>query len=87
MGVTAARKARQILDNLRHVLAMELLSASQGIELLRPLSSSKPLEAVMREIRAVVPPIGEDRVFHHDILAIDELLRDRKILGAIGPLE
>lgn len=82
MGVTAARKARQILTNLRHVLAMELLCASQGIELLRPLRSTKTLEAVMSEIRAVVPPIEEDRIFHHDIMAITELLRGGKILSA-----
>jgi histidine ammonia-lyase len=82
MGVTAARKARQILTNLRHVLAMELLCASQGIDLLRPLKSSPALEAVQSEIRAVVPPIGEDRIFHHDIMAITELLRKGRILAA-----
>lgn len=82
MGVTAARKARQIMINLRHVLAMELLCASQGIDLLRPLKSSKALEAVQKEIRRVVPPIGEDRIFHHDIMAIEALLREGKILAA-----
>lgn len=90
MGVTAARKARQVLQNLRHVLAMEFLCASQGIDLLRPLKSSRILEAVQKEIRSVVPPIGEDRIFHHDILAIDALLRDGRILAAAervaGPL-
>lgn len=91
MGVTAARKSRQILTNLRHVLAMELLCASQAIDLLRPLRSSKPLEAVHELIRSVVPPIGEDRIFHHDILAITELLAKGKILaaaeGALGELQ
>jgi histidine ammonia-lyase len=82
MGVTAARKSRQILHNLRHVLAMELLSASQGIELLRPLRSTKALEAVHAEIRKVVSPITEDRIFHHDIVAITELLRRGVILEA-----
>jgi histidine ammonia-lyase len=83
MGVTAARKARQILVNLRHVLAMELLSASQGIELLRPLRSSPAIEAAHQAIRTVVPPIEEDRVFHHDILAITELLTQGKVLKAV----
>lgn len=91
MGVTAARKARQITQNLRHVLAMEFLCASQGIDLLRPLKSSKALEAVQAEIRSVVPPIGDDRIFHHDIIAIHQLLASGKILAAaqekIGPLE
>jgi histidine ammonia-lyase len=91
MGATAARKSRQILNNLRHVLAMELLCASQAIDLLRPLRSSKPLETVQELIRSVVPPIGEDRIFHHDILAINTLLSEGKILaaaeGVLGDLQ
>ena len=91
MGVTAARKARQVMLNLRHVLAMEFLSASQGIELLRPLRTSKALEAVQAEIRTVVPPIDQDRIFHHDIVAITKLLAEGKILaaaeGVLGPLK
>lgn len=90
MGVTAAKKARQILLNLRNVLAMELLCASQGIELLRPLTANKGLEAAMKEIRKDVPPIEEDRIFHHDIDAINALLANGKILSAVekelGPL-
>ncbi|HEY8280692.1 MAG TPA: histidine ammonia-lyase [Bdellovibrionota bacterium] len=82
MGVTAARKARQVMVNLRHVLAMELLAGSQAVELLRPLKSSRPLEAVQSEIRSVVPPITEDRIFHHDIMAIEGLLRNGSILSA-----
>lgn len=83
MGVTAARKARQILANLRNVLAMELLCASQGIELLRPLKSSKPLEVAQAIIRQEVEPIGDDRIFHHDILAIEKMLKNRTILAAV----
>lgn len=83
MGVTAARKARQILQNLRNVLAMEFLSASQGIELLRPLRTSKALEAAMETIRGQVPPIGEDRAFHIDISAINSMLADGKLLDAV----
>jgi histidine ammonia-lyase len=90
MGVTAARKARQILANVRHVFAMELLCGYQGVDLLRPLKSSKPLEAVHAEIRKVVPPIGEDRVFHYDIASITAALYDGRILsaaeGALGEL-
>jgi histidine ammonia-lyase len=86
MGVTAARKARQILANVRHVLAMELLCGYQGVDLLRPLISSKPLEAVHAEIRKIVPPIGEDRIFHYDIAEITAALYDGRILAAAGEL-
>jgi histidine ammonia-lyase len=82
MGVTAARKARQVMINLRNVLAMELLSGSQGIELLRPLKTSKPLEAVQAKIRTKVKPIKKDRIFHDDILALAEMVRTGEILAA-----
>lgn len=91
MGVTAAKKSRNILVNLRHVLAMELLCASQGIDLLRPLKSSKGLEAVWEVVREKVEPIEEDRIFHHDIMAIHQQLAEGKILeaaeSAVGSLE
>lgn len=82
MGVTAARKCRQILNNLRNVLAMEFLCASQGLYLLHPLVTSEPLEAVYKKIRSVVEPIEEDRVFHYDIHAIVDLLKSRVLLEA-----
>lgn len=83
MGVTAARKSRQILQNLRNVLAMEFLCAYQGIALLRPLKSSKALEAAHSAIASKVPPIEEDRIFHHDILAIHSLLESGALLAAV----
>jgi histidine ammonia-lyase len=83
MGVTAARKARSVLANVRHVLAMELLCGSQGIELLRPLRTTRALEAVQSEIRKGVPPILDDRIFHDDILSITNALYDGRILAAV----
>jgi hypothetical protein len=41
---------------------------------------------VLAEILRVVPPIFEDRVFHHDIVAINELIASGKILAAAGKL-
>jgi histidine ammonia-lyase len=83
MGVTAARKARSILINLRHTLAMELLGGFQGLHLLRPLRSSPPLERAWACIRSRVAPIEEDRIFHHDIVAIAELLESGELLAAV----
>lgn len=83
MGVTAARKARQIMINLRNVLAMELLCASQGLDLLRPLKSSDAMEIAFEKIREVVPPIGQDRIFHHDVTALSQILANGSLLRAV----
>lgn len=83
MGVTAARKAAAILSNVKNVVAMELLCASQGIEFHRPLRSSAAIEIAMETIRKVVPPIAEDRAFHLDIGAIRELIDNGHLLRAV----
>ena len=82
MGVTAGRKVREIIENLTHCLAIELLAGTQGIEHHRPLKSSPPLEAVFSLIRKHVPKIEQDRTFYKDIEAIAKLVERKEILGA-----
>lgn len=83
MGVTAARKARQVLHNVQNVLAMEILCAGQGIEFLRPLKTSPPLELALALIRKRVPPVKKDRAFHLDIAEIRELIQSSHLIRAV----
>ncbi len=73
MGMTSATKLQRIVSNTRTVLAIEALAAARGLDLLAPLQSSAPLEAMRARIRAVSPPITGDRPFHRDIAAIARL--------------
>lgn len=79
MGTIAARKFRSILTNARNVFGMELLSASQAVDLLRPLKSSPALEAVMDLTRAQVPFASKDRVFADDMKTCADLIVSGKI--------
>jgi histidine ammonia-lyase len=81
MGVWAARKAAQAVENARRVVAIELLAAAQGIDFLRPLATSPPLEAAHRKIRERVARLEEDRPGSPDIEAIADLLRGGAFLG------
>ena len=74
MGTHAALKAKEILENTKNILAIEFLSAAQGIFYRRPLKTSPVLESVIKIIRKKVPPITKDRVFSKDIEAIKLLL-------------
>jgi histidine ammonia-lyase len=74
MGTIAARKFIRILENTKNVLAMELLSASQGLDLLRPLRSSAKIEAAHKLIRTQVPYADKDRIFYRDIEAVRKLI-------------
>jgi histidine ammonia-lyase len=74
MGMTSALKYKTVVRNTRAVLAIEALSASRALDLLRPLKSSVPIERVRERIRAVSPPLDGDRALHHDISALEKLL-------------
>uniref|UniRef100_A0A2K6GWD5 Histidine ammonia-lyase n=1 Tax=Propithecus coquereli TaxID=379532 RepID=A0A2K6GWD5_PROCO len=54
MGGWAARKALRVVEHTEQVLAIELLAACQGIEFLRPLRTTTPLEKVYDLVRSVV---------------------------------
>jgi histidine ammonia-lyase len=82
MGTIAARQASEILENARYVLAIEMLSAAQGIDFLRPLTPGVGTAAVHKAIRAVVPHLDEDRILAPDIQRIYGAIKDGSILRA-----
>jgi histidine ammonia-lyase len=75
MGMWAALKARQVAANVRRILAVELLAAAQGIDLLRPLTSSEALEALHADVRRSVATAWEsDREMAPDLAASERFL-------------
>ena len=60
MGANAATKLFKIMDNLDHILAIELMNAAQGIEFRRPARTSPVLEKFLKDYRKEVPFIDED---------------------------
>lgn len=80
MGVWAAHKAARVIDNVLHVVAIELLAAAQGLDLRRPLRSSEPLERAYDLIRLAAAPLTEDRPGSTDIQAVAALVTEGKLL-------
>jgi histidine ammonia-lyase len=74
MGMTAALKARTVVENARSGLAIELLVAAQALELRLPLAPGAGVRAAHEVIRSRVPHMAEDRELHRDIAAVRELL-------------
>jgi histidine ammonia-lyase len=74
MGMWAALKARRVTENVRRILAVELAAAAQGLDLLRPLRSSAPLEALHQEFRRRVATWDRDREMAPDLEAADTFL-------------
>ncbi|XP_033824545.1 histidine ammonia-lyase [Periophthalmus magnuspinnatus] len=85
MGGWAARKALRVIEHVEQVLAIELLAACQGIEFLRPLRTTTPLEKVYELVRSVVKPWIKDRFMSPDIEAVHRLLIDEKVWQVAKP--
>ena len=75
MGAWASRKCLMIIQNARRVLSMEMLAACQGIDLLRPLKSTEPLEKIHAQVRRVIPYFEEDAPFYEAIQEMQKLTR------------
>ena len=82
MGTIAARQAREILENVRYVLAIEILAAAQGIDFLSSNNPGKGTGAVHTVIRSIVPHLDDDRVLSPDILAIRDAITDESLVNA-----
>jgi histidine ammonia-lyase len=74
MGMSAARRLRPMMNNLRHILAIELLAACQGIDLLGQLRTGEEAEIARQKIRSVVEKYTEDRPHAPDIEAVSALI-------------
>jgi len=76
MGMSAARRLRPMLDNLRNILAIELLAACQGIDLLAPLRTGAEAQKAYDLVRSVSPRVDNDRSLAPDIAAVAGLIAD-----------
>lgn len=83
MGVTSGRKLLEVIDNAFNCLSIEILCNTQAIEFQKPLKTSAPIEAAYNVVRRHVQPITEDRVFHHDIIAIKKLLKTNELISEV----
>ncbi len=70
MATFAGRRLHEMLDNVDHVVAIELLAATQGVEFHRPQKSSALLEKAMQQVRGISAPYDEDRSLSPDIQAL-----------------
>jgi histidine ammonia-lyase len=83
MSMGAALKAARAAEMAQQVVAIELLCASQGIDLLRPLTSSPALERVHATIRAGVPRLADDRAPAPDIARLASYISDGSVIPVV----
>lgn len=84
----AAHGARRLMDmtaNLDAIIALEWLTAAQGMDFHTPLTSSALLETAKARLRADIPKLDDDRFFAPDIARATEMI-GQGVLADIGDL-
>ena len=84
MGATSARKARTILANTEHVIAVEALAAAQGLDLRSPLQPARATDAARISVRKVSSYLDDDRTLADDISDVAELVRAGGLVTAVA---
>jgi histidine ammonia-lyase len=74
MGMSGARRLERMLINLRHTIAIELLCACQGIDLLAPLQTGTLAKKAYAAVRAKSAKVTEDRPLAAEIEAVSALV-------------
>jgi len=83
MGMTAALKARQVVDLVKHVLAIELLVAAQALDFRLPTRPGVGAFAAHQLIRSKVPHLDQDRELHRDVTAVRALIDSGELIAAV----
>ena len=90
MGWNAARKLRIAINNLRRILAIEILTATRAIDFRAPLTASPALMNVHAQVRKVVSRPGPDKVLADEMKLVDDLAKSLSMRRAAelvtGPL-
>jgi histidine ammonia-lyase len=74
MGMSAARRLGPMLENLRNVLAIELLAAAQGLDFLSPLATGFVAHRAQELVRSVSRFVEADRSLSEDIRRVSGLI-------------
>lgn len=84
MAAHAARRLVRMNANLNVILGVEAICGAQGITFRSPLQTSKPLCAVIRELRTEVPELAEDRYMAPFIEAAAAMVANGQLIGPIA---
>jgi histidine ammonia-lyase len=85
MAMGAAWKLRRIVQNVRHVLTIELICAAQGIDYRRPLRAGAGVERAHEQVRELVAPLEQDRPLAPDVARLAEAIGAGLFAAAISP--
>jgi histidine ammonia-lyase len=84
MGMSGARRLDRMLVNLRNTIAIELLCACQGIDLLAPLQTGALAKKAYEAVRAKSVKVTQDRPLGGEIEALAALVAEGRFSALLG---
>ena len=84
MGATAAVKLLQVLDNVEHVMAIELITAAQALDYRRPLKPGAGVAHAHELIRERIPHREADYYFQEDLAPAIEMIRSPELVNTVS---
>ena len=84
MGSVSATKLLTVLENLEHVIAIELLTAAQALDYRKPLSPGKGVTLAHDSVREAIPHRESDYLFQEDLVPALALVRDGVITDLLA---
>ena len=83
MGWSAARKLRAAINNLSHIIAIELVTAARAIELRAPLTPSPVTQKIISALRETVGGAGSDRYLSPELRAAQEFVAAGRVMSGL----
>ena len=90
MGSISAQKARQVLENVQTVIAIEFMVAAQGMDFSRIhptthklMNAGKGVQAAYDSVRRRIKHLNGDRVLHDDIQIALSMVKENSVLVAV----
>ncbi len=84
MATTVVVKLEEQIEACEHILAIEMLTAAQAIDLREGIELGRGTRAAYARLRQAVPFMDEDRNISLDVAAVCKLVRDGSLLMAVA---
>jgi len=84
MGMTGATKLRSIVDLAEPSIAIELITAAEGLEYRKPLAPGRGVQSAYEIVRARVSRLEADRSMSADIQSMVEAIRQGEFDSLLG---
>ncbi len=84
MGSIGALKLLQVLKNVEHVLAIEMMTAAQALDYRLPLKAGRGVVTAHEYIRSRIPHREADGVFHDDLAGALSLVQTPVVIDTLA---